>query len=60
MKTTHTKNVIDSRSSGLACDCLTKVSAQARKQVIVWASRKKQNEQKKDTEGEFSYPTHLI
>lgn len=25
----------------------TKVSAQARKQVIFWASRKKQNEQKK-------------
>lgn len=36
----------------------TKVSAQARKQV--WAGRKNQNEQEKDTEGEFSYPTHLI
>lgn len=38
----------------------TGVSAQARKQVIVWAGKKKQNEQEKDTAGEFSYPTHLI
>lgn len=38
----------------------TNVSAQARKQVIVWAARKNPYEQEKDTEGEFPYPTHLI